>query len=123
MHPTKSKSVLTTIVDDPTKAKRHSLTYGGLKGLYEASAELAVARGDHDRNFNAKNAGTEPLAAVDSINGTAPNSGGQYVGNDIVQKNFKIKQPLKVTQFTGAGLNYIDTQGIDTTQYAPSGRL
>jgi hypothetical protein len=105
------------------KVERHSLNYGGLAGLYNASTELAVARGDHGRNFNAKNAGTEPSAAVDSINGTAPNSSGQYVGNDIIQKNFKIKQPLKVTQFTGAGLNYIDTQGINTTQYAPSGRL
>ena len=105
------------------KVERHSLTYGGLAGLYNASTELAVARGDHGRNFNAKNAGTEPSAAVDSINGTAPNSSGQYVGNDIVQKNFKIKQPIKVTQFTGAGLNYIDTKGINTTQYAPSGRL
>ena len=120
MHPTKSTSTRT----DPTAAiDRHSLTDGGLKGIYENSTELAVARGDHGRNFNAKNAGTEPSAAVDSINGTAPNSSGQYVGNDIVQKNFKIKQPTKVTQFTSAGLNYIDTKGINTTKYAPSGRL
>jgi len=109
---------------DPTAPiDRHSLTDGGLEGIYNASTELAVARGDHGRNFNAKNAGTEPSAAVDSINGTAPNSSGQYVGNDIVQKNFKIKQPIKITQFTDAGLNYIDTKGINTTQDAPRGRL
>jgi len=94
-----------------------------LKERYEATSELAMAPGDHSRDFNAKNAGTEPSAAVDSINGTAPNSGGQYVGNDIVQKNFKIKQPIKVTQFTGAGLNYAETLKVNTKKYAPSGRL
>jgi len=118
MHPTK-----TATKPDPTSAiQRHSLTDGGLEGIYKNSAELAVARGLNGRNFNAKDAGTE-TSAVDSINGTAPNSGGQYVGNDIVQKNFKIEQPIKVTQFTGAGLNYADTLKVNTTQYAPSGRL
>lgn len=126
MHPGSTTSTRT----DPTAPiDRHSLTTGGgLLGIYNASTQLAVVRGDHDRNFNAKNAGTEPTAAVDAINGSVQNSSGQYVGNDIVQKNFKIKQPLKVTQFTGnsnsGGLGYAKV-GLkhDNKEYAPSGRL
>ena len=89
-----------------------------LEQRYKATSELAIAPGDHSRTFNAKDAGTEPAAATDAINGS-----DHFVGNDAIQKNFKIKQPPKITQFTGAGLNYIDTKGINTTKYAPSGRL
>ena len=86
--------------------------------LYNSRAIIAPAVGDHDRTFNAKEVGIEPAGATDAINAS-----DHFVGNDAVQKNFKIKQPIKVTQFTGAGLNYIDSKGINTTKYAPSGRL
>jgi len=89
-----------------------------LEQRYKATSELAMAPGDHRRTFNAKDAGTEPAAATDAINGS-----DHFVGNDAVQKNFKTKQPIKITQFTDAGLNYIDTKGINTTKYASSGRL
>ena len=89
-----------------------------LEQRYTATSELAMAPGDHSRTFNAKDAGTEPAAATDAINGS-----DHFVGNDAVQKNFKIKQPIKVTQFTGAGLNYAATLKVNTTKYAPSGRL
>jgi hypothetical protein len=110
-----------TTSDD--KIKRDSLTDGGLEGLYTSAKELAVARGDHGRNFNAKNVGTTPNGAVDAINGSAPNSAGRFVGNDVMQQGFGIKQSLKVTAFTEAGLKYsTDVLKIDTTKYAPSGR-
>jgi hypothetical protein len=88
---------------------------------YNATSEIAVApsiAGGVTRNFNAKNVGTEPAGAMDAINGSAP--GGQW---DLVQKDFKIKQPLKMTQFTSAGLQYAETLKVSTTKYAPSGRL
>ena len=86
--------------------------------LYNAKAEIAVAPGDHSRTFNAKEVGTEPAGAVDAINGS-----GTFSGNDIVQKDFKIKQPLLQTQFTDKGLQYSETLKVNTTKYAPSGRL
>jgi hypothetical protein len=85
---------------------------------YNATAELAVARGDHSRNFNAKEVGKEPAAATDAINGS-----DHFVGNDVVQKNFKIKQPPLITQFTGKGLDYANTLRVSRTPYAASGRL
>ena len=89
-----------------------------LKERYEATSELAMAPGDHSRDFNAKNVGKEPAAATDAINAS-----DHFVGNDVVQKNFKIKQPLQETQFTFAGLKYADTLKVPTTKYAPGGRL
>lgn len=86
--------------------------------LYNSKNVIAAAPGDSSRTFNAKAVGTEPAGAVDSINGS-----GQFAGNDVVQKDFKIKQPLKITQFTDKGLNYADTIKVNTTKYAPSGRL
>jgi hypothetical protein len=89
-----------------------------LKQRYETTSDLAMAPGDHSRTFNAKNVGNEPAAATDAINGS-----DHFVGNDVVQKNFKIKQPLKITQFTDKGLDYAETLKVTTTKYAPSGRL
>ena len=40
--------------DPKAPIDRHSLTDGGLLGIYNRATELAVARGDHSRNFNAK---------------------------------------------------------------------
>jgi hypothetical protein len=101
------------------KVERHSLTNGGLEGIYKEYKDLANVGGG-----NAKDVGTDK-AATNAINGTANSPIGitGAVINDIAQKNFKIKQPIKITQFTDAGLNYIDTKGINTTKYAPSGRL
>ena len=86
--------------------------------LYKSRAIIAPAVGDHDRTFNAKEVGREPAAATDAINGS-----DHFVGNDVVQKNFKIKQPFKQTQFTDKGLDYANTLKVRATQYAPSGRL
>ena len=96
-----------------------------LEQRYEATSELVMAPGDHSRTFNAKDAGTEPAAATDAINGS-----DHFVGNDAIQKNFKIKQPIKITQFTGdltgnsGGLGYAKV-GLKhgNVPYAPSGRL
>jgi hypothetical protein len=86
--------------------------------LYASKAVIAPAVGDHSRTFNAKEVGREPAAATDSINGSGP-----FIGNDAVQKDFKIKQPLQQTQFTDKGLGYSDTLKVNTTKYAPGGRL
>ena len=119
MHP----SPITSTRTDPTAPiDRHSLTAdGGLLGIYNASTELAVApsiSGGTTRNFNAKNVGTEPAGAMDAINGSV--KGTQW---DLAQKGFKIKQQILQTQFTNTGLKYADTLKVNTTQYAPSGRL
>jgi hypothetical protein len=86
---------------------------------YNATAELAVAPGDNSRNFNAKNVGTEPGGAVDAINGNAVLSPDK----ESIQKDFKLKQQTLHTQFTEKGLNYSDLLKVNTTKYAPSGRL
>jgi hypothetical protein len=101
------------------KVERHSLTDGGLEGIYKRYQDLANVGGG-----SAKDAGADNTA-TNAINGTANGPIGitGAIINDIAQKNFKIKQPIQITQFTDAGLNYIDTKGINTTKYAPSGRL
>lgn len=98
--------------DPKAPIDRHSLTDGGLEGIYNRYQDLANVGGG-----SAKDAGLDKTA-TDAINGS-----DHFVGNDVIQKNFKIKQPLKITQFTEQGLNYIDTKSINTTKYAPSGRL
>jgi len=85
---------------------------------YLQTQEIAMTPGDHSRTFNAKEVGKEPAAATDAINGS-----DHFVGNDVVQKNFKIKQQLGQTQFTGKGLGYADALKVTTTKYAPGGRL
>jgi hypothetical protein len=86
--------------------------------LYNSKNVIAAAPGDHSRTFNAKDVGTEPGGAVDAINGSV--AGTQW---DLVQKDFKIKQPLLQTQFTDKGLQYAEQLKVNTTKYAPSGRL
>jgi hypothetical protein len=103
------------------KVERHSLTDGGLKGIYERYKDLADVGGG-----SAKDVGTG-RAATDAING-GPAS--QAATRDWAQKDFKIKQGLQQTQFTGdltgnsGGLGYARV-GLShsNTKYAPSGRL
>jgi hypothetical protein len=89
--------------------------------LYNAKAEIAAApglgAGGTVKSFNAKNVGTD-AAATDEINGSVR---GQSW--DVAQRDFKIKQPLLQTQFTEKGLNYAEVLKVNTTKYAPSGRL
>jgi hypothetical protein len=105
--------------DPKAPIDRHSLTDGGLEGIYNRYQDLANVGGGSAKDVGLDN------TATNAINGTANGPIGitGAVINDIAQKNFKIKQPIKITQFTNAGLNYIDTKGINTTKYAPSGRL
>lgn len=106
---------------DPTKVERHSLTDGGLKGIYERYQSLANVGGG-----SAKDVGTD-RASTDAING-GPAS--QAATRDWAQKDFKIKQGLQQTQFTGdltgnsGGLGYAKV-GLShsNTKYAPGGRL
>ena len=94
------------------KVERHSLTDGGLKGIYERYQSLANVGGG-----SAKDVGTG-RAATDAING-GPAS--QASTRDWAQKDFKIKQGLQETQFTTSGLNYAtNTLKLDTTRYGPS---
>ena len=102
---------------------RVSLTKS-LEQRYAETSELAVAPGDGGtRTFNAKDVGKD-VSAVDAIDGTPIGQSPR----DWAQKDFKIKQPVKVTQFTGdstsGGLGYA-TVGLkhNNTKYAPSGRL
>lgn len=99
--------------DPKAPIDRHSLTDGGLEGIYNRYQDLANVGGG-----SAKDAGLDNTA-TNAINGTPIGA----TGNDFAQTNFKIKQPINITQFTDAGLNYIDTKGLKTTKYAPSGRL
>ena len=94
---------------DPTKVERHSLTDGGLLGIYTTYQDLANVGGG-----SAKDVGTD-RAVTDAING-GPAS--QAATRDWAQKDFKIKQPVKITQFTEGGLNYAtNTLKLDTTRY------
>lgn len=87
---------------------------------YNQTAILAPAPGDHSRTFNAKEVGREPQGAVDAINGSPIGASG----NDVAQRDFKIRQPTGVTQFTDAGLNYSSNElRVYPKKYAPSGRL
>jgi hypothetical protein len=102
------------------KVERHSLTNGGLEGIYKEYKNLANVGGG-----NAKDVGTDK-AATNAINGTPIG----VAGNDFAQTNFKIKQGLQQTQFTGdltgnsGGLGYAKV-GLShsNTKYAPNGRL
>jgi hypothetical protein len=97
------------------KVERHSLTDGGLEGIYSRYQDLANVGGG-----SAKDVGTD-RASTDAING-GPAS--QAATRDWAQKDFKIKQPVRVTQFTDGGLNYsTNTLKLDNTKYAPGGRL
>jgi hypothetical protein len=94
------------------KVERHSLTDGGLEGIYKNATNIANVGGG-----SAKDVGTN---RSDVING-GPAS--QAATRDWAQKNFKIKQGLQQTQFTQGGLGYsTNTLGLDTTKYAPGGR-
>jgi hypothetical protein len=60
-----------------------------------------------------KAAGAPDFAATNAISG-AP---GGYP-NDWAQPNFRVNQPIKVTQFTNNGLNYAkQTLKLDNTPY------
>lgn len=105
---------------DPTAPiDRHSLTDGGLQGIYERYQDLANVGGG-----NAKDVGTD-RAVTDAINGGPPTQAGV---RDWAQKDFRIKQGVLQTQFTGdsksGGLGYA-VVGLrhDNTKYAPNGRL
>lgn len=97
------------------KVERHSLTDGGLIGIYNEYNNLANVGGG-----SAKDVGTD-RASSDAINGSPAS---QAATRDWAQKDFKIKQGMLQTQFTDNGLNYAtNTLKIDTRPYAPSGRL
>jgi hypothetical protein len=109
------------------KVERHSMTDGGLLGIYKDTKDLAVAPGDSglDRKFNAKDIGTE-RTAVDAIDGSPAGTSTR----DWAQKGFKIKAGIMQTKFTGnltgnaGGLGYAKVGlGHDNTKYAPGGRL
>jgi hypothetical protein len=82
------------------------MTNGGLEGLYNSAKSIADVGGG-----SAKDAGTA-ATQVNAINGGPPGTSG-----DMAQKDFVVKQPMQVTQFTDKGLNYATTLGVDTTKY------
>ena len=90
--------------DPKAPIDRHSLTDGGLEGIYNRYQDLANVGGG-----SAKDVGTD-RAQTNVV--------------DITQKfsnQFRVKNPAG---FTGVAENYsTDVLRLNTTKYAPSGRL
>ena len=90
--------------DPKAPIERHSLTDGGLEGIYNRYQDLANVGGG-----SAKDVGTD-RAQTNVV--------------DIPQKfsnQFRVKNPAG---FTGAAENYsTDVLKLNTAKYAPSGRL
>ena len=89
------------------KVERHSLTDGGLLGIYETYQDLANVGGG-----SAKDVGTNK-AATDVINNTAVGQGREWA-----QKQFTLFAAKGITTFTENGLQYAsNTLKLDTTKY------
>ena len=100
--------------DPKAPIDRHSLSDGGLQGIYDRYQDLANVGGG-----SAKDVGTDK-ASTDAINGGPAT---QASIRDWAQKDFKIKQPLLQTQFTDNGLNYAtNTLKLNTTPYGSTFR-
>lgn len=97
--------------DPKAPIDRHSLTDGGLKGIYNRYQDLANVGGG-----SAKDAGK---LATNLIDNTAVGQGREWA-----QKQFGLKASTGVTSFTQNGLQYsTNVLKVNTSKYAPSGRL